>query len=730
MPNMNIYVASGCLSAAILVLLMLGGYVWWQRRSAFDNRYFACMCVAVSAWFAALIVFLVTQNESVAYTAAHLFNILSATSLVFFFAGFAFVYQSPRIPWRVLTLLFVWGVLLPVWMALTDNMLSVDVTNHGTGRMVYTPVFQLILAVYVVMLLVIMLWNLVTKMRTLTGLPQKQVGYLFAGTFCMLVVVVLSDVIIPIWFLSRGQSLSLWVPVGGNLLGCFAFILCAAVAVVRYKAFEVSTIVHRTVGWLTASALLFVPFLGLGYQLLGLRGWMLLSYAILAHVFVYYYLQTRPLLDRLFQKRRCNLQAELWSLEQKFSQTLDVDLMVRTLLLHLEELLRFEHCFVILESSKGSSLDYVAHTWQGGEGRVLDLRNLFAFFMYLSRNKEALEREVVAVDDAYITVRKEFMELVRVTEVDVVVPVCVEDRLVGVLGLGKKCGRQRYKRDEIVFLERLSRHVGVYLYNALHHGDILEKKRLEYEMALGREIQSRLFPYRGAQTTPEYQIIGKSYPAMEIGGDYYDFLELGKDTLGVVIGDVSGKGVGAGIVMAMVKSVLHTLRLYTLSPRKIVASINQLLYHFVEANRFVTLLYLELDMVTHTVLYTGAGHEPMLVYRAATDTVEEWLSGGMVLGVEKDIDGFLQEQSLTLAAGDCLVLYTDGVIDTRDLQGNLYGLARFKQLVREVCRRKRARDSLLWDYELTQPLNDYRLGAQQIDDVTYVVIRRLGDEQA
>ena len=219
-------------------------------------------------------------------------------------------------------------------------------------------------------------------------------------------------------------------------------------------------------------------------------------------------------------------------------------------------------------------------------------------------------------------------------------------------------------------------------------------------------------------------------PAKEIGGDYYDFLpNYQANNLSVVIGDVSGKGVAAGLLMAMVKTCLYALNKQPISPKAILLSTNQMLYEHINAKKFMTMLYLTWDPTQKKLFYSSAGHEHILVYRnklvnegvvpeGTSPNVEAILSGGFMLGMVPEIEQFLEDRELALSPGDKVILYTDGVTEARNISEELFSLKRLTDIISKHGS-KSAQDLLTI---IKEEVYSYIGTREQYDDITLVVM--------
>ncbi|MDD5067674.1 MAG: PP2C family protein-serine/threonine phosphatase [bacterium] len=303
-------------------------------------------------------------------------------------------------------------------------------------------------------------------------------------------------------------------------------------------------------------------------------------------------------------------------------------------------------------------------------------------------------------------------------ELELLIPVTMQDKLVSILALGKKENLQPYRSKDIELLEHVGTQIGITIDNALHHTDIVEKERLAEELKLGRQIQISLLP-RTIPLVPFLSIHGIMQPAKEIGGDYYDFISLpDKKKLGIVIGDVSGKGLAAGLLMAMAKTAIHIYSSQEDSPRQTLILLNGIFNKHIGGDKFMTMLYLIWKPERSSLVYSSAGHEHILVYRDSEKKVEEIESGGIMLGVTTEIEKYIEEKEIRLNPRDKILLYTDGVTEALNPDKDRYGLEKLKISFQD--------HSLRPVPDLMQLIQDdlfrFMGTTPQYDDITLVVI--------
>jgi serine phosphatase RsbU (regulator of sigma subunit) len=244
--------------------------------------------------------------------------------------------------------------------------------------------------------------------------------------------------------------------------------------------------------------------------------------------------------------------------------------------------------------------------------------------------------------------------------------------------------------------------------------EVQERLRIEQELRVARLIQQTLLP-KSAPELGGYQIAAYYRPAREVGGDFYDFLELEDGRLGLVVGDVSGKGIPAALVMANTRSVLRTIAQGGgIAPGEVLAEANEILYPDIPSNMFVTCFYGVLDPSSDTFTYANSGHD--LPYLHRKGEAEELRARGMPLGLMSSM-GY-EEMELVLEPGDRVLFYSDGLVEAHDPEGEMFGFPRLRALVAE-----HAEERSLGDFLLEELYSFVGEGWEQEDDITLVTLR-------
>src|ERR1043166_6222338 len=272
------------------------------------------------------------------------------------------------------------------------------------------------------------------------------------------------------------------------------------------------------------------------------------------------------------------------------------------------------------------------------------------------------------------------------TRSEMVAPIISNDEVIGVFDL-ESDHFNAYSGDDLEVLMMLASQVAIIIEKVMLHEQLIEKKRLEGQLEVARQVQLALLPAKDPQLT-NYDISAYNFPTEEVSGDYYDWVRIYDDQIGVVIADVSGKGVPAALLMAFLRASLRAATHIGYAPHISMSKVNYLLWESIERNQFVTAFYGILDATNRTIAYSNAGHNPALFVEAdGTARFEE--RGGVPLGMFRDTRYY--EYFETIAPGQLLVLFTDGLTAAMNSTEEEYGRDRLVEAVRQ-CRDLSARE--------------------------------------
>jgi len=300
------------------------------------------------------------------------------------------------------------------------------------------------------------------------------------------------------------------------------------------------------------------------------------------------------------------------------------------------------------------------------------------------------------------------------------VPIEVDGTVKGLLVVGDKESRKGvgpFPEGDRRTLDLLANQAAIALANAELHRQALEKERLEHEIELASDIQRRILP-KEVPVVRGYELAGWNRPARHIGGDYFDFLDLeGGTRLGLVVGDVSGKGVPAALLVSTLHSSLRLLAERIAICPELFSRLNEHILDSSAPNKFITLFVAELDLERGEISYVNAGHNPGLVLRKAGG-LEELGPGGLPLGLLPGAS--YRIQSLALEPGDLLCLYSDGITEAAAPDDEEFGVERLADLLAEG--RDAPIDGLL--SRIGEAVSLFAAGAPQADDQTLLLLRR------
>jgi serine phosphatase RsbU (regulator of sigma subunit) len=259
-------------------------------------------------------------------------------------------------------------------------------------------------------------------------------------------------------------------------------------------------------------------------------------------------------------------------------------------------------------------------------------------------------------------------------------------------------------------------------------GDLLEQRRIFSELDVAKQLQKDVLP-KEAKGIEGLEVVAKTKPAAEMGGDSFDFIQREENTM-IYIGDVTGHGMPAGLVMMMVNTLVHAFASSDLKVNEALALVNDILWQKITAQRFMTLVMVRWDSMRRKMYYTGAGHEHLLVYRAETKEVESIRSGGIALRMVPDVRNIIKEQEMVFNPNDVILLYSDGITEGRNGEGEMFEVKRLTESLKRHGFRSTSEDIF---NRISKDFTEF-VGEDfvQEDDITMIVIKQLpeGQEEA
>jgi phosphoserine phosphatase RsbU/P len=420
-------------------------------------------------------------------------------------------------------------------------------------------------------------------------------------------------------------------------------------------------------------------------------------------------------IDRKFHRQKYNFHKSVGDLSIMISKTFNLRQLTESVTEKVAAILHLKRLGLVVMNSSNSVNVQQYHGFKSQELEEL-MGNGAAFFL---NNLQAFHGEISTdyINEPYKSVFRDY-------HFSYIYPLRNNVRTLGVLLLGEKMSESSYNRDDFEFLNSLTSQLAIAVDNSLLHEELTEQERIKHELLIAREIQLASLP----QTIPFVEgldISSISVPALEVGGDFYDFLEVknSRNRITVVIGDVSGKGTSAALYMSKVQGIIKTLNEFKLLPKELMRRTNNLLYNKIEKKSFVSALAIYFDLTEKYMISVRAGHLPIYYYCKSDGKVVKIHSKGIVLGVGDDFtfSEHTHEIKSNINSGDILLLITDGVTESMDQNNDEFGEKRLMDLFFEL-RFKNAEEI---KNQITDSVKNYSYTKNQSDDMTVVVIRIL-----
>jgi sigma-B regulation protein RsbU (phosphoserine phosphatase) len=417
----------------------------------------------------------------------------------------------------------------------------------------------------------------------------------------------------------------------------------------------------------------------------------------------------QPSVDRL---------ALLCRLSQTFNSSLDLDEVLNRVMDEVVAATRAERGFVMLHEEDGQLAFRVA--------RGMDHETIDDPQFQVSRSvveKVAHEGRPILTSDAQSDDRFSMRRSVISLGLRSIlcVPLKIKDRILGVVYVDNRLQIGIFVEADLELLNAIASSAAIAIENARLYQVAVEKGRMERELQMAREVQASLLP-RETPQVDGWEFVARWQPAREVAGDFYDFIPADGGRLGLVIGDVSDKGMHAALFMALTRSIVRASVAQASSPADGIAHANRLICADSTGGMFVTLFYALLDPGAGEITYVNAGHNPPLLIRGGGDPEEDVLAllrpTGMALGVVDDFP--FEQRTVCLAPGDLILLYTDGVTDAKDERSEQFGMER----VRRVLLNYRNVPAVHVVTALDRAIAGFTGATAQFDDIAMVVVRR------
>lgn len=409
-------------------------------------------------------------------------------------------------------------------------------------------------------------------------------------------------------------------------------------------------------------------------------------------------------------RREAHEKDMLYEVGKKLSSRLSLNETIKEIVTTLKQVTDFIAGGIFLIDSENSDVCSIyAEGYAADAGKQIQLKFGQGLVGHVAASGEPMIVPDVSKDERYRSANDS-------TRSEIVVPIKLDDRLLGVLN----CESDRvgaYDNRSLDLLSAFAAQAAISIERAQVHEQLLERNKLNEQLKIARDIQRDFLP-RENPNIPGYDICGTNISLGQVGGDYYDFINIVDGQIGIAIADVSGKGVPAALIMAAFRASLIAEIRNNFAIHVIMEKVNKLLCESTEPGNYVTAFHSVLDTKKHILTFCNAGHNQPILLRASGEV--EWLAeGGPVIGVTETAT--FEQKAININQGDLLVMYTDGVTEVFDDSEELFGEERLLDLIRKngdlpaLDLQNKIRD------EVIEFASDHHL----FDDLTLVIVKRV-----
>ena len=373
-------------------------------------------------------------------------------------------------------------------------------------------------------------------------------------------------------------------------------------------------------------------------------------------------------------QRRALEKEVLLELSKSVATPLDLDEVIEAIFRSLHAVVNYEAAAIYLVNRTTLALELVREIgYPKGSEEAFRLQVGQGIVGWVAKTGEPLIVPDVSRDPRYVTARPS-------TRSELAAPLAVGGRTIGVFNLESDAA-DTYHEGHLELVLAFAAQAAIAVERARLTRELLERRHLEKELAIARDIQLSFLP-KSSPRIPGFDLAGTARPHDEVGGDYYDFINAGGSRLGIAIADVSGKGIPAALIMAGFRMSLRAEIRNEFTIRAVMRKVNSLLHESLERNRFVTAFYGVLDVRNRVLIYSNGGHNPPLLMHA-DGSIEYLTEGGMALGVMGD--SVYADCPVHLDPGDVMVMFTDGVSESESPSGEQFGQLRIEQCVAKLA---------------------------------------------
>ena len=514
-----------------------------------------------------------------------------------------------------------------------------------------------------------------------------------------------------------------------NFFPFFIILFPASIAysIIKHNLFEADAIIKRTVGYVVVTCIIVGAYVGVSVTLNVVMGKYELARSqafpilfTLGVILVFNPLRNRiqALVDRIFFRKDYNYGEIVEKVGGAMTSLLELPLILKRLVQTFMEDMFINTSSVMLLAPAGT--EFQVFLADGEQKQIVEkvaLKQDNALMEIIRREKRELTKYDVLEDPRYRAVSESCAADFASLNASLIVPLVYQGQVIGSLNLGEKKSGKAYNREDIDLLRTIASQGSVAIENARLFQENLEKQRMEEELNIARDLQMSMLP-ASCPKIKGFEISASSTPAREVGGDFYDFIEMGEGRLGLVVGDVTGKSVSGALVMSASRSVFRMLSEEQLTVGEIMIRANLRTKKDIKKGMFVALLYAVLNSKDRVLGFCSAGQTHPMYFSSETGGAKllDTKGDNFPLGILEESD--YQETQVALRPGDRVIFYTDGIVEAMNEKQEIFGFERLLDVLQSA-------GPISADELLREILNKVKLfagNAPQHDDLTLIVV--------
>jgi sigma-B regulation protein RsbU (phosphoserine phosphatase) len=496
-------------------------------------------------------------------------------------------------------------------------------------------------------------------------------------------------------------------------------------SIFRYRLMDIDLVVKRSLiyGSVTATLVAIYLFVVLGaghliFEWIGVddnRALNIVALVLIALVFDPVKRRAQSWIDRAFYHERLDYQRALLEFSQELPRQMNLEQIMNSVVNRIANTMHVDNVAVITSDQHegcfciSQNIDPAYCQFADGHESLISL--------YLTTRKPQ-SFALISEEPESVTLNAVDREKIIKAGVVLGVPMFLQDRLLGTINVGPKRSGKVYSQEDINLLSTVASQAAIAIENARLHRSEIERQKIEEEMTLARRIQEGLLPKSDPNITG-LDVAGLSIPARSVGGDYYDYIQLGPKKLLVVVGDVSGKGMSAALYMSKIQGMIQLAAHANSSPREMLVQVNRHLYEGIERRSFITMVLALFDLERGEVRICRAGHNKVIF--GANGHLEHLDAHGIGLGLERGpiFDTSLQEVRRPITRDNIFLFYSDGLCEAMNEQQEEFSTERVCELLTHMrsLPAHDVRDALV------NAVRRHQGAAEQHDDITMIVVK-------